>query len=250
MNSDPRREEDGILLQCYRETGDERAFEELVHRHLDLVYGTAFRDLRSAADAEDVSQRVFISLARAGRSEPIRNLPAWLFTCSRREVQSMIRKESRRRIRESKVAEWAGLDNDSQSQSPLVDEEGPKPILREAMNRLPESDQEALFLRFHQNMSFAEIGSTLGIRQRAAQKRVYRAIERLRNDLKRRGAPVSAAVFSPSLFTAGMLKAPEGLAGPLAKTALSKSVTTSGWTASALLTLTKTSILLLGGAGL
>ena len=55
---------DHDLIREYARTGSEEAFGELMHRHVDLVYSIAFRVLRNASFAEEVTQRVFVALAR------------------------------------------------------------------------------------------------------------------------------------------------------------------------------------------
>ena len=55
---------DQELLRDYARTGSDEAFAELAHRHVDLVYSTAFRVLRNASLAEEVTQRAFQALAQ------------------------------------------------------------------------------------------------------------------------------------------------------------------------------------------
>ncbi len=62
------------------------------------------------------------------------------------------------------------------------------PLLDEAMGQLRDQDRNALVLRFFQNKSLRDVGSALGVDEYAAQKRVGRALERLRAILAKRGA--------------------------------------------------------------
>jgi len=59
---------DQELLREYATTGAEAAFARLVERHVELVYSAAFRQTGNHAMAQDVSQAVFIILARKAAS--------------------------------------------------------------------------------------------------------------------------------------------------------------------------------------
>jgi DNA-directed RNA polymerase specialized sigma24 family protein len=100
----------------YAEHHSDKAFAELVARHIDLVYSTAFRVVGETHLARDVAQMVFIGLARKPRS--LRNprvLAGWLYHTTRFQAASTLRTEHRRRQRESTAMELNALDSDSQS---------------------------------------------------------------------------------------------------------------------------------------
>src|SRR5262245_21221527 len=93
--------EDDELLREYIERRSEAAFNELVARHINLVYSTALRLVCEPQLARDVAQQVFIVLARNARSiKNPRALAGWLYRTARFTAGTMLRGERRRRERE------------------------------------------------------------------------------------------------------------------------------------------------------
>src|SRR5215467_8580658 len=99
------------LLREYAEKGSEQAFAELVHRHLDLVYSAALRQVHSPQLAEEVAQSVFTDLSRsAKRMKPGTVLTAWLYQVTRRTAVDVVRRESRRQLREQLAVELTDMN--------------------------------------------------------------------------------------------------------------------------------------------
>ena len=105
------------MIREYARNDAEASFGELVHRHIDLVYSTAFRVLRNAELADEVSQRVFVALARnAKKLEDRAVLAGWLHQTARHFALETVRSEERRRQREKEAADIRSLDsNETQS---------------------------------------------------------------------------------------------------------------------------------------
>lgn len=204
------------LLHDYACANSQVAFATLVERHVNLVYAAAHRQVRSPHLAEEVTQSVFLDLARhAGRFPPTQPLTAWLFTVTRRTAIDVVRRESRRLARETAAAEIAAMKTPPPSATHLGD------VLDEAMENLPESDRTALLLRFFESRSLREVGASLGISEDTAQKRVSRALDRLRDVLLRRGIAVSAAGLTADLSAHALVTAPVGLGATIATTVTS-----------------------------
>src|SRR5438874_1543419 len=95
---------DSALLSAYAERRDEAAFAALVRRHVNLVYSAATRRLGDRHLAEDVTQAVFMILAKKARSVR-RDVPlsAWLLTTVRYAANNALKMEARRRKHEHRA---------------------------------------------------------------------------------------------------------------------------------------------------
>lgn len=205
---------DSDLLQRYRREKSQDAFAELVRRHLDLVYSAALRQVRSPQLAEEISQSVFTDLARAAdKLKPDTVLTAWLYQVARRTAIDVVRRESRRQARERLAVEIAAMNTAS-------DWTRIEPLLDEAMDALDETDRAAVLLRYFDNKSLREVGQALGTSDDAAQKRVSRAVERLREFLSKRGIAIGAAGLVVLISANAVHAAPAGLAVTISAAAL------------------------------
>src|SRR5437870_3668296 len=201
--------DDGQLLRQYARERSESAFGELVRRHIDLVYSAALRVVNGDTHlAQDVTQTVFIDLARKARSLPRGVvLAGWLHHHTCYKASTAVRTEQRRRTREQTATEMKALDDGTNPPWELI-----APYLDEGLNQLNPSDRDALVLRFLKRQDFRAVGEALGISEDAAQKRVSRALEKLRRVLGHQGVALTGATLV-SLFTAeAVTTAPTGLA--------------------------------------
>ena len=163
---------DQHLIREYARNGAETSFGELVHRHIDLVYLTAFRVIRNAELAEEVSQRVFVALARnAEKLEHCSVLAGWLHQTARNFALETLRSEKRRQQREREAAAISILDsNDTQSIWDQIE-----PHLDAALAQLDQDDRDTILLRYFERKTAKEIGERLGLTAEAAQKRAARS---------------------------------------------------------------------------
>lgn len=228
---------DHELLRDYAATGSETAFGELVRRHTDLVYSAALRQLGEPEAARDVTQSVFVDLARKAASlKPDALLAGWLYRSTRYAVLNELRSRKRRQERERQAMQL--LDSGSET---APDWEQLAPVLDEAITSLGEQDRDAILLRFFHNESLAVVGQCFGISEDTAQKRVSRALDKLRGLLVRRGVPATTGGLAVTLLANSVQAAPSEVTASLAASALaaaSQPVTTSffswaGWKAAA-----------------
>ena len=89
------------LLREYSLQGADDSFAELVRRHIHLVYSTALRHVGITAHAEEITQAVFVVLARkAGQLREGVVLEGWLYQTTRYTALHFVRAERRRQLRE------------------------------------------------------------------------------------------------------------------------------------------------------
>src|SRR5215213_3251752 len=209
--------DDVQLLRRFATSGDEDAFRQLIERHLDLVYSAALRQLAGDVHlAQDVTQMVFTVLARkAGNLSSNIVLAGWLHQTTRFAAAKTIRTERRRQAREQEA--FAMQETSSQS---ATDWETLGPELDSAIGKLKGVDRDALLLRFFERKEFSLVGEVLGVSEVAAQKRVSRALEKLRAILCRRGITLSSIALAAAMTQSAVQAAPAGLTASVATVSL------------------------------
>jgi len=216
--------DDMELVRQYADHQGENAFATLVSRHINLVYSAAWRQVRDPHLAEEVTQTVFIILARkAGSLSPRTILPGWLFRTVRYTASAALKQEARRQHREQEAY---------MESAALVSETGPlweqlSPLLDEAMSALREQDRDALVLRYFENKSLREVGAALGVDDQAAHKRIMRSLEKLRAFFARRGVVLTAVAIGGAMAANSVQAAPATLAVTVTAAAAKGAATSS-----------------------
>jgi RNA polymerase sigma factor (sigma-70 family) len=205
----------------------EPAFETLVTRHAGLVYSAALRHVRDTDLAGEITQTVFIILARkAGSLNAKTILPGWLYRTTRYASSAALKMEQRRQRREQEAHMQAMLD---ESQNDAAWEQL-SPLLDEAMSRLLDKDHDAIVLRYFQNQNLSQVGAALGVDEYAAQKRVSRALEKLRKFFAKRGVNSTTAIIAGAISANSVQVVPAALAKSVTAVAVTKGAAASGST--------------------
>ena len=195
--------EDRVLLQRFVRDNSQKAFSALTTRYLSLVYSVCRREMADAEAAEDVTQAVFLILARKAPSLG-RNvvLSGWLFQTARFAAKNARLQASRRAAYEQKAAE-AVMEQQSQTEDAQWAEI--EPLLNQSL-ALKAKERDCVLLRFFQGASFAEVGASHGLSEEAARKRVSRSLDKMRHFFTKHGVIVSAVGLA-TLLTARAAKA-------------------------------------------
>lgn len=178
--------QDDRTLLARAQGGDMSAFEALVGRHEDKVYGLALRMTRSEADAAEITQDTFLSAyqhlaefrGEAAFGSWVHRIAAnnALMRLRRQRVLDIVSDDlagpeftDRGNLAEAPEADWSRRADDK-----ILDEELGRAI-HEATDALPEGYREVFLLKDVEGLSYEEISEMVGISVPAVKSRLHRA---------------------------------------------------------------------------
>ena len=218
--------DDNALLREYVAHDSEEAFAALVTRHVNKVYSVALRHTGNSHSAEEITQAVFVVLAK--KADQLRRhtaLSGWIYQTARLTAVTFLRGEIRRARREQEAHMQTVLnENESETWTQIA------PLLDAAMAGLNETDRHAVVLRFFDGKSMKEVGAALGANEDAAKKRVNRALEKLRKFFTKRGIASTTATLAGVISANSVQAAPAMLAKTVTAVAVAKGAAASGST--------------------
>jgi len=166
------------------QSGDDRAFGDLVERYMRRAYYAALGLVGSHEDALDLSQEAFVRAFRArARLDPDRPFYAWLYQILRRLCFNFLRDRRTRRRKLREAGPWIAADVAARAA-----ETGPETSLRlaeerarvaAALDALGAFDREVLVLREFEGLRYREIAALLDIPEGTVMSRLYAARRRL-----------------------------------------------------------------------
>ena len=171
--------------------GNRDALGELYTRHSRAVYGLALHFLRDTNRAEELTQEVFINLwnkADKFRPERGRFLP-WLLTTAHHRTIDELRRDKRDRGAMTEIARF-GLSNNSTEEGPAERAERLEnsQVVREALDILPQEQQQVVILAYYNGFSHSEIAHILDQPLGTVKTRMRLAMQKLRASMAlRRG---------------------------------------------------------------
>ena len=212
------------LLRQYADNYSEEAFGAIVARHINKVYSVALRHTGNVHQAEEITQAVFVILAKkaAGLRQGV-ILSGWLYETARLTSITFLRSEIRRARREQE-AYMQNILNE-----PALDETWKQiaPMLDAAMANLNKMDRHAVVLRFFDGKSIKEVGTALGTTEDTAKKRLSRALEKLQRFFAKRGVSSTTAIIAGVISSNSVQAAPVTLAKTVTVVAIAKGAVAS-----------------------
>ncbi len=210
------------LIRQFSQNDDPAAFSQLVERYMDVAYSAAITYLGKDDLAHDACQLTFVELSKKARHLPEKvKLGGWIYITARNLSRKIQRTEIRRQQREQKYV-------DQMETQPTTEADWSRlaPDIHEALERLKDTEREAIILRYFQGKSLAEVGEALGVSTDAARMRVKRALDGLNGRLTKKGITSTATALAAALPAHASLTAPTGMAASISTTVLANAGTT------------------------
>jgi RNA polymerase sigma-70 factor (ECF subfamily) len=179
--------------------GSQQAFEQLFTRYRGPLYGFFRRRLNGDLRAEDLTQETFIAVIRASAQYEQRALfRTYLYSIA----MNLLAAERRKRTKDSPPVK--------ESPEPAT-REAPDSVLwiRQALDRLDESEREILMLREYEQLTYAEIAELLKVPVNTVRSRLFRSRMALKGHLEPEGE-IGDAEAVGEVAESGKLRRAEG----------------------------------------
>ena len=184
MENLPATPEDKVLIELYLK-GDEKSLEILIARYLKLIYNFSYKNVGNQAEAEDITQEVFVKIWKNIRKfDRKKSFRPWIFQIAKNTSIDFLRKK--------KTIPFSWFENEK-GQNPLVDNMASPPsnlleifsdkkVLATLMHSLTEKEQKIINLRHNDGMSFKEIADVSEESVNTVKSRYRRTLDVLRKN--------------------------------------------------------------------
>lgn len=171
---------DDKLLLLQMQEGNSSAFDALYDKYWEDVYAAAYKRLRDAAYAKDITQDIFLQLWLRRTEIDIENLGSYLFTSVRNNVFKWLDKEQRY----TPISELLlQLETAKDQSDGLLLKNELMARYEVIINTLTPGQKEIFKLRYHDDLSTNEIADRLNISRKTVQNQLRKSVVQLRSSL-------------------------------------------------------------------
>lgn len=175
---------DKILVDRVK-NGDREAFTTLMERYQQKVFQTSIGFLHNQADAEDLTQEVFIKAYKSLKSfRGESSFGTWIYRIAVNRAINQLRKDKLRALTGPDASEAEHPVADTNADEPLLRKEQKEQIKR-ALNKLNNAQKKAFILFYYQELSMKEVAEVLKLSPKAAESLLFRARKSLQKELGR-----------------------------------------------------------------
>jgi RNA polymerase sigma factor (sigma-70 family) len=158
-------------------------WNEIVARHGQVVWNTAWRLLSNHADASDCYQKTFLDAVRVDGRETVRDWPALLKRLATAQALDLLRDRYRQAGRRQPLADPSSVPSSQPGPEKRAEEAELAGQLRAALAELPDRQAEAFYLQAVEGMTYREVADRLRLDTNAVGVLLNRARKRLRRIL-------------------------------------------------------------------
>ncbi|WP_127473208.1 RNA polymerase sigma factor [Microbacterium sulfonylureivorans] len=177
-----RNADDEALLDARFTAGDERALEELYRRWSPVVYTLALRSLGDRGDAEDVTQRTFVSAwaSRATFDPHKGRLSTWLIAIAKRRIADTHESRAKVRAIQAEIQRITRPDDLVREPPDLAE----TLLLASELEHLEPDAEAVMRLAFFDDLTHQQIAHRLGMPLGTVKSHIRRSLTRMRNRLE------------------------------------------------------------------
>ena len=173
------------------QSGDEAAFNQIVHAYRKRILGTVYRLIGHPGDVEDVSQDVFVRLYHSlSQLRSLEVFERWLHRLTVNTTYDYLRKKRRSAaitmadLSEEQVVVADAVEGGKQHSEELRQREA-RATVQALLGRISEEDRILLLLREVEGLSLKELNEIYDIKENALKVRLFRARKRALKELER-----------------------------------------------------------------
>ena len=178
---------DTILIQNYL-AGDEQSLDLLIKRYIKPIYSFVHKNVGNAAEAEDITQEVFIKIWKNIRKfDQKKNFKPWIFQIAKNTSIDFLRKKKTIPFSrfENEKGQNVFLENMQAIPLNLIETLSDKRVLAIAVSSLNDKEQKIINLRHNNGMNFKEIADILKESVNTVKSRYRRALSNMRKGMSK-----------------------------------------------------------------
>lgn len=177
------------MIWCAFRGGDKEALAVLYYRYFKILIDYGNRISHDKALVKDCIHDLFIEIWNSKENLALpRSVKAYLLTCIQRKLNRYI---NRKRVAQVEVNRLPDVQLVDSKEDELISDQHTRDqesAIKAAIGRLTKRQQEAIYLKFYANLSYAEIVSVMNISADAIYNLVSKAIDVLQREVPSHGA--------------------------------------------------------------
>lgn len=172
---------DNSIINEFLDGNSEIAATAFVRKHQKFVYSVALRFLKSADDADDAAQEVFIkALNNLHKFRQASQIRTWLYRITVNVCHNLLRKRKLRSIFSDKdISEYKYFESHDPNPETQYEQQEMMSIFYKALDKLPKKQRETFALRYFDNLKYEEISQMLGTSVGGLKTNYYHAVRKL-----------------------------------------------------------------------